>query len=148
MRLMLEAAKFLRGVRKKMRFGEMSREPLRLLRLEVNGEGETARCDWVLRAADLWDHDLPEEVRERSQTVQALIDALGMRKLLFQTFPDIRSAQVRVFRKLPEGEPELIMTGAVTREDEAPPRIPSIVMRAQLCGFRFSLTDGVLKAMS
>lgn len=148
MKLMVEAAEFLRRVRIQMRFGEMSREPLRLLRLELDGKGDTARCDWVLRPPDPWDREIPERVRETNQTLQALSDALGMRKLLFQTFPKIRSAQIKVFREVENAEPELIMVGAINREDAEPFRIPSIVMRAQLCGFKFLLADGVLKTLS
>ncbi|MDR3763578.1 MAG: hypothetical protein P4M01_05725 [Acidobacteriota bacterium] len=146
--MLMEAAAFLRAVRKKMQRGELSRQPLRLQHLELNGEGETARCDWVLRANDIWDRDIPQELREHNQTLQAILDALSMRKLLFQTFPDIHSAQVRVFRKVEgSGQAELVMIGMVTREDEPPPKIASLVMRAQLSGFRFLLVDGVLRAM-
>ncbi len=148
MKLLIEAAEFLRGVRRRMLYGDLSREPLRLSRLEVNGEGSTARCDWLLRAGDPWDADLPVEMQQRNRSIQALLDALSMRKLLFQTFPDIHSAQIRVYRRAEDGGTELVMTGVVTREDEAPPRIPSLAMRSQLAGFRFLLAHGVLKAIS
>src|SRR5713226_6278057 len=45
-----EASDFVRKVRLRMRFGEMSRLPLRLLRLELGHE--TAVCEWVARAND------------------------------------------------------------------------------------------------
>src|SRR5690242_1587234 len=52
-----EAAIFVRGVRKKLRAGELSREPLKLLRLEW--VPERVECDWLMRPADAWDKDLP-----------------------------------------------------------------------------------------
>jgi hypothetical protein len=141
-----EMANFVRNVRWRMRSGELSREPLRLLRLEIKRNG--VECEWLVRPPDAWDHTLPEKVREEHRTLQALRDALKMRELLFGSFPDIDKATLRAFRELDNQELELVMTGTVTREDEAPPRIPSLVMRAKMCGFRFLLNDGVLQGIA
>jgi hypothetical protein len=141
-----EAAAFLRSIRRRMRSGELSREPLRLLRLEVTPDN--ILCEYLVRPPDAWDCELPPRVREENRTHQALRDALKMRELLFGAFTGVQSAKLRAYREDEDGELELVMTGTVTREDEAPPRIPSLVMRAKLCGFRFLLMDGVLKAIA
>jgi hypothetical protein len=141
-----EAADFLRDIRRRMRRGDLSREPLRLLRLEVTRDHVV--CEWFVRPPDAWDQQLPARVREENRTHQTLRDALKMRELLFGSFPGIQSARLSAFREDENREPELIMTGTVTREDEAPPRIASLVMRAKLCGFRFLLMDGVLMALA
>jgi hypothetical protein len=141
-----EAADFMRLIRRRMRRGDLSREPLQLLRLEVTREQVV--CEWLVRPPDSWDQQLPARVREENRTHQTLRDALKMRELLFHSFPGIQSARLSAYREEENQEPELIMTGTVTREDEAPPRIASLVMRAKLCGFRFSLMDGVLKALA
>lgn len=73
---------------------------------------------------------------------------MRIRELLFDAFPSVSSARLFAYRKDAQEAPELIVTGTVTREDEAPPRVPSLVMRAKLCGFRFLLTDGVLKSIA
>jgi hypothetical protein len=140
-----EAAAFLRGIRRRMRSGELSREPLRLLRLEVTAENIV--CEYLVRPPDDWDRELPARVREENRTHQTLRDALKMRELLFGSFPDVNRAKLCAYREDESQELELVMTGTVTREDEAPPRIPSLVMRAKLCGFRFLLMDGALKAI-
>jgi len=140
------ASDFVRKVRLRMRFGEMSRLPLRLLRLELRHE--TAICEWVARANDPWDNDLPIAVAEQNQALQALQDAMTVREFLFAALPEVRSASFRVYRPA-EGEPvELIIAGTVTREDEPLPAVRSLVMRAKLCGLRFSLSDGVFEALS
>jgi len=141
-----EAADFLRTIRRRMRRGDLSREPLQLLRLEVTREQVV--CEWLVRPPDSWDLQLPANVREENRTHQTLRDALKMRELLFTSFPGIRSARLSAYREEENQELELIMTGTVTREDEAPPRIASLVMRAKLCGFRFLLMDGVLMALA
>jgi hypothetical protein len=142
MRGLWEAADFVRKVRTRLRFGEMSRAPLTLLRLEVsNSEVE---CDWIMRPPDAWDEDLPRSIREANISHQTLRDALRIREMLFAAFDDVCSAKLRVFRYTQSDETELIMTGTVLRDDEVPTRIQSLAMRAQLCGFRFSMPDGVL----
>jgi hypothetical protein len=141
-----EAAAFLRSIRRRMRSGELSREPLRLLRLEITDDNVV--CEWLVRPPDAWDQELPARMREENRTHQTLRDALKMRELLFGSFPGLHSARLCAYREDENQERELVMIGTVTREDEAPPRIPSLVMRAKLCGFRFLLMDGVLKAIA
>lgn len=43
-------SRFLRGLRVRMRYGELTRAPLRLLRLNLLGED--VKCDWLARAPD------------------------------------------------------------------------------------------------
>lgn len=136
------ASEFVRKVRYRMRFGELSRAPLKLLRVEVREH--SAECEWLARASDPWDRDVPAETRGQNETFQALHDALTLRELLFSTIPEIRSAKVNVYRQTPWDLRELIITGAVSREDEPPPRVSSLVMRAKLYGLQFRLQDGVL----
>ncbi len=145
MKNIFEAADFLRDIRRKMRFGELSRAPLQLLRLEVTES--MVKCDWYMRPADEWDDNLCADVRENNQSMQAFLDAMRVRELLFATFQDIPVAELRVFRRSDEEAPELVMAGTVCREDEVPTRIGSVVMQAILLGFRFSFSDGVLMAM-
>jgi hypothetical protein len=42
----------------------------------------------------------------------------------------------------------LMMTGSLERADEVLPRVASVAMQAKLCGFRFTLAEGVLESMS
>jgi hypothetical protein len=141
-----EVADFVRGLRREMRFGELSRAPLLLLRLELNGD--TLACDWIARPADPWDANLRQLQRERNQSAQALRDAIRVRDLAFDALPKIEGAILRVFR--PSGgrePPEVIITGVASRE--APPvfRVSSLVMRAKLYGFQFEMEDGILQAL-
>jgi hypothetical protein len=112
---------------------------LRLLRLELRGDA--AECDWVARPPDQWDADLAEEVRERNFSLQALEDAMTVRELLFFTVPELSSAVLRVFRPGAQGRSELLITGTVSREEQLPPNVSSLTMRAKLSGFRFRLAD-------
>lgn len=146
MRELLNAADCLVKVRRRLRFGEFSREPLRLLRLEW--KGDSVECDWMMRPADPWDIDLPAHLSEEHQTLQALRDALSLRDIVFESFPNVNSAELRMFRSGSDGCPELMMTGSVNRTNEAYPRVASVAMRAMLCGFRFTLAGGVLARMA
>ena len=146
MKWIWEASEFVRKIRIRMRFGESSRMPLRLIRLELMQE--TAVCEWMARAEDSWDTDLLIAAREQNLALQALRDAMTVREFLFATFPEVGSASFRVYRAAAGEPPELIIVGTVTREDEPLPRIRSLVMRAKLCGLRFSLSDGVFDALS
>jgi hypothetical protein len=58
--------------------------------------------------------------------------------------PTLSSAVFRVYRRDEDERAELIITGTVTREDQAAANVCSLAMRAQLCGLRFWLADGVL----
>jgi hypothetical protein len=145
MKPLWQATDFVRGVRRRLRFGELSRAPLQLLRLELRGD--LAECEWMARPPDPWDADLAPGIAERNQTLQALRDAMAVRELMFDMLSEIRSAKFRVYRPTASESAELIITGTVGREDQPPFRVSSLVMRAKLCGFHFSLEDGVLKAL-
>lgn len=141
-----EVADFVRGLRREMRFGELSRAPLRLLRLELSGQN--VACDWIARPADVWDASFRRHRREQNASEQALRDAIGVRDLVFDSLPRIETALLRAFRASGAREPpELIITGVATRE--APPifRISSLVLRAKLYGFQFEMEDGILQAI-
>ncbi len=146
MKWLWNASEFVRKLRSQMRFGERSRAPLRLLRLEVRED--VAECEWLARPNDLWDADIPAALRSQNELFQALRDALSVREALFDSLPEVRCAAVKVYRKNAELAQELIITGVISREDEPPPRLSSLVMRAKLCGLRFSLSDGVLESLS
>jgi hypothetical protein len=143
---LLDAADFLRMARRKLRFGEYSREPLELLRLEW--KGNALECDWLMRPADRWDADLPARVVEENQTLQALRDGLTLRNIVFKSFPRVDNAELRMFRIGADGLPELVMSGSLVRTNEVLERVASIAMRARLCGFRFTQGDGCLKRMT
>jgi len=136
-------ADFLRRMRIRMRFGKFSRAPLSLLRFQL--QGDFVRCDFLARPADDWDATLPSCVGERNATMQALLDAIGLRELLLDMFPEVQSAELRLYRQSAREPPRLIITGTVTREAPAVQKVTSPVMRAKLYGFRFSMNDGVLE---
>ena len=129
-------------LRVQLRFGRLSRSPLRLIRLEWRGEH--VDCDWIARSADEWDRGLPRCIGENNASLQALEDAIVVRNVLFYTLREISTATFRVYRA-PEGEaPELIIAGTVTRPEPVRWNIHSLVMRAKLSGFEFCLDDGRL----
>lgn len=139
-----DAATFVRGTYKRLRVGELSREPFRLLRLEWRPE--CVECDWLMRPADPWDSNLPPRVARENQTLQALRDALDLRRMIFHSFPSVMTAELRMYRDAgDEEELELMMTGSVSRTNEVLERVASVVMRARLCGFHFTLASGVLQ---
>ena len=141
MNLIHDAARFVRRTRKKLRQGELSREPLTLLRFEWRRD--FIECDWLMRPPDHWDRDLPEHVVREHQTLQALRDALSLRALILESFPAVSSAELRMFRADQNRNLELMMTGRVSRSNEVFHRVSSLAMRAKLCGFHFVLSDGV-----
>jgi len=145
MKPLWEAGDFLRRVRARMRFGKLSRAPLRLLRLEVRGEA--AECEWLARPADIWAATLPRPVRERDASLQALQDAIAVREMLFDTLSEVRTADLRAFRQSAREPPELIIIGSATREEPSVSRVASPAMRAKLYGFRFRLDDGILEPL-
>ena len=136
---------FIRTQRIQMRFGALSRAPLRLLRLKL--EGDTAECDWVARPADEWDRHIPRRISELNASMQALEDAIAVRSLLFSALPGVDTASLRVFRESLATERELIITGTVTRDEHTSRYVASVAMRAKLLGFRFWLEDGNLEAL-
>jgi hypothetical protein len=143
--MLWEAAGFVRGVRKELRFGELSRSSLRLLRFELRGE--FADCDWMARPEDPWDADLPRRVAAANAAEQALLDAIAVREFLFYAVPAVDTATLRAFRVSGSGELEMIVAGTVVRGPEVYRRISSLSMRAKLLGFRFCIEDGVLEGL-
>jgi hypothetical protein len=128
-----------------MRFGELSRAPLRLRRVEL--QDDTVECDWLTRPPDIWDASLRREQRDHNESIQALADAISIRNLLFDALPNVESAVLRVFRQPAREAPEMIILGTVSREMPAVHRVSSLVMRAKLYGFCFCLEDGFLRPL-
>lgn len=145
MKEILGAIAFYQAIRYQMRFGEFSRLPICLERFAINAD--FAACDWFMRPPDPWDAHLPARQREEHLTEQALHDGLSIRELIFRGFPQVQRAELKVYRKCEDGDHELVMTGLVHRETEVLPRVASLVMRAKLYGFRFSLDGGALERM-
>ena len=145
MRVLTEIAKFLRRTRRQLRAGELSREPLQLLRVEW--KGDLLECDWLMRPVDPWDKYLPPELATENQTLQALRDALKLRAIIFRSFPAVGLAHLRMFRTDQSHQLQLVMTGSVNRWDEEFHRVPSVIMRAKMCGFRFTVTEGSMHGL-
>ena len=145
MRQLWEVADFIRSMRRQMRFGELSRAPLRLLRLELRDD--TVECDWIARPADVWDAGLRRSVRDRNESIQALADAISVRNLVFDALPNVESAVLRALRQAAREPHEMIILGTVSREMPAVHRVSSLVMRAKLYGFCFCLEDGLLRPL-
>jgi len=142
MRHLWEAGEFIRKLRNRARFGELSRADLRLLRLEL--KTSTAEFDWMARPADVWAGNLPGHIRDRDVSMQAVRDAVVLREMFFATLSWIDSAEFRTFRQEAREPPRLIISGRVTRDEPSVPRVSSPVMKAKLCGFQFQMDDGVL----
>jgi hypothetical protein len=144
MRHLCEIGDFVRHMRIQTRFGDLSRARLTLLRFEVRGN--EAECNFLARPADMWDADLAPRISGRNVSVQALRDAISVRALLFRILPDISKAVLRIYRMSGESI-ELIITGVVSREEQAPATVRSLTMRAKLCGLQFWLDDGILESL-
>ena len=140
-----EAMDFLGSACRRLRFGKLSREPLRLLRLEW--KESTVECDWLMRPADSWDRFLGTDIADKHVSIQALRDALLLREMIFKAFPRTEHAELRMFRQNPDGGLEVMLTGSVSRSDQVLQRVPSVAMRARMAGFRFSMAQGVLESM-
>jgi hypothetical protein len=125
-----------------MRQGELSREPVKILRLEWRSD--IVECDWLMRPSDPWDADLPSHAASENQTSQALRDALTLRNMIFKGFPAAIQAELRMYRFDAADQLELMMSGSISRNEQFYERVPSMAMRAKLCGFHFTLDHGVL----
>jgi hypothetical protein len=133
---------FLRDIRVQLRFGTLTRAPLRLLRFQV--KESIAECDWIARAQDPWDLGLPRDIGKRHASLQALKDAIDIRSLLFSTLPDLTSARLRVYRDSPAHLRELIIVGNLRPNEGSFRSVHSLAMRAKLIGFRFCLENDLL----
>jgi hypothetical protein len=142
MKQLCDIRNVLTRLRVQLRFGRLSRSPLRLIRLEWRGNH--VDCDWIARPPDEWDRNLPKCVGDSNCSLQALEDAIAVRSVLFYTLRDISTATFRVYRASETEPQELIITGTVTRPEPVRWNIHSLVMRAKLSGFRFALDDGRL----
>ena len=134
---------FIRTLRVQMRFGDLTRAPLRMLRFQL--EGRVAECDWLARLPDPWDEDLRPDIGQRHASLQALRDAVDMRSLLFHVLPDVDAAYLRIYRATATKPRELIVAGNVYREAASFRGVHSVAMRAKLLGFRFSLENDILR---
>lgn len=128
-----------------LRYGELSRAPLSLLRLQV--QGELVECDWTTRTADVWDGDLLPSMQQRHLMLQTLRDAIDLRALLFDLLPTAQTARMRAYRAASELESELVLSGATHRNDQSARSIHSLVMRAKILGFHFELEGDALQAL-
>lgn len=137
-----DIGQFIRNLRVRARFGKLSRSPLSLLRLEV--QGDEASCDLLARGPDPWDAGLPGNIAETHVSVQALHDAIEVRELLFRTLPEIATAELRVFRQRECSDLELVIKGKVARDQQAIRFFHSVAMRAKFFGLQFWLEDGIL----
>lgn len=142
MKQLWEAGEFIRKLRNRARFGELSRADIRLLRLEL--KSDAAEFDWLARPADVWAANLPGHIRDRDVSMQAVRDAVVLRDMFFATLPWIDKAEFKGFRQEAREPPRLIISGTVMRDDAAVPRVASPVMKAKLYGFHFRMDDGVL----
>lgn len=142
--VLLEVGEFVRRFRASARYGDLSRARLELLRVEIRGSH--AECDWMARPGDRWDAGLRNEIADRNASTQALRDAIGIRALLFRAMPELRSAELRVYRRR-AGELELIVSGDVTPGLEPPKTVQSVAMRAKLLGLRFWMSEGILETL-
>src|SRR5215472_5270457 len=87
---------FVQRLRVQMRFGELTRAPLQLVRFQI--KESVAECDWLARPCDPWDEGLQPEIGLRHASLQALKDAVDVRSLLFYLMPDIDAAFFRIYR--------------------------------------------------
>lgn len=145
MKELLQAAEFLSTTRRRLRYGAYSSQTLMLLRFEW--KGDTVECDWLMRPPHPWDRDLAPHVGRENQSLQALRDAMTLRQAIFDSFPAVTTADLRMYRTDAQHRLELMMTGNVTRSNEVFERVTSMAMRAKLCGFHFSLKAGELERM-
>lgn len=136
------ASQFLCRFRVQLRYGELTRAPLKLLRLAVLEE--SLECDWLARPQDPWDVDLPPRMGLRHASLQTLRDAIDVRSLVFRSFSALDAAHFRVYRDTADEKREMIVTGCVQRNDHSSRRLHSLSMRARVLGFRFHLEDDIL----
>jgi hypothetical protein len=123
MEYLCDIGDFVRRLSTQLRFGELSRASLQLLRLEWRGG--IAECDWIARPPDQFDCELPPRERERNFSVQAIKDAIGVRDLLFRTLSDLETAVLRSYRQSADRKPSAHHRGH-TQSRTACTRIHSI----------------------
>ena len=139
-------SQFLRGIKVQMRFGKLTRAPLRLIRFQIIDIH--VECDWLARSLDPWDAYVPQDIRQRHASLQALRDAIDVRFLLFSLMPQVESAHFRTYRDTHHGTRELIISGCMQRNDHSARKVHSLVMRSKVLGFRFEMEDDRLLEIS
>jgi hypothetical protein len=135
-------SQFLRRVRVQLRYGELTRAPLKPLRFAVLAD--RIECDWLARPQDPWDSDLQPATGLRHASLQTLRDAIDVRSLIFRSFSTLETAYVRIYRNSPDNKKAMIVTGCVQRNDQSSRRLHSLSMRARVLGFQFQLENDVL----
>lgn len=140
-----KVGEFVRALRVQLRFGELTRAPLRLLRFEIVDNG--VECDWLARPADAWDASLSRSIQRRHASLQALRDAIDVRNLLFDVMPHVENASFRVYREGTHHKREMIIAGSSQRNDQSSRDLHSLVMHAKVLGFRFDLEGDSLRAL-
>jgi hypothetical protein len=140
---LFRASQFARGVRVQMRFGQLSRAPLRLIRFQM--QDKVVECDWLARSPDRWDADLSRNVQQKHTLLQSLRDAIDVRALLIDLMPQLETAYLRAYRESQDDERELIIEGCAQRNDHAARNVHSLVMRAKMLGFRFDIKGNALQ---
>ncbi len=141
-----EVSLFFKNFRSRLKVGELSRSPLRLLSFNLN-EGCMC-CDWIAREPDAWDSSLPAHIGQRHASLQAIKDAIDTRSLLFESVPQVDYAQIRAYRRGSGKSLELIISGGLRRQTGSFRDVHSLVMRAKLLGFRFALENDVLAPLT
>jgi len=141
-----KVSQFLQGLRFQMRFGELSRAPIRLLRFQM--VDNVVECEWLARSLDPWDADLSRNVQQRHASLQSLRDAIDVRAMLFDLMPQMETAYLRAYRESQNYERELIIEGFAQRNDHAARNVHSLVMRAKILGFRFDIKGDELRTIS
>jgi hypothetical protein len=136
---------FLFRLRTQLRFGELTRAPLKLLRLQL--VADVVECEWLARSPDIWDADLPARIGRRHSSLQTLRDAIDVRSLLFHAIPDADTVYFRIYRENAAHMREMVVTGCAQRNDNSARAVHSLAMRAKVLGFRFRLEDGILCKM-
>ena len=129
-------------LRTQLRYGELTRAPLELLRFQLMAD--TIECDWLARLPDPWDVELPPRMRQRHATLQALRDAIDVRELLFRAVTGAQTAYIQVYREGSGRSREMIINGCTQRNDHSARGVHSLSMRAKVLGFRFRLEDDTL----
>jgi hypothetical protein len=135
-------SQFLCRVRMELRYGELTRAPLKPLRFSVLAD--RVECDWLARPQDTWDADLSPGKGLRHASLQTLRDAIDVRSLIFRCFPTLETAYVRMYRDSPDNNQEMIVAGCVQRNDNSSRRLHSLSMRARVLGFQFYLENDIL----
>ena len=139
-------SQFVQGLRFQMRFGELSRAPIRLIRLQM--VDKVVECEWMARSLDPWDVDLSQNVQQMHASLQSLRDAIDVRALLFDLMPQMETAYLRAYRESQSFERELIIEGCAQRNDHAARNVHSLVMRAKILGFRFDIKGNALLSIT